>query len=414
MEDEHLSARFDRLLKHYQSKIDDLQLDIPEIPAPEEPAPEKTPEPPPAAPRPAEPEPKPEAAVLQAYTEMRLGAPPEPEPDPARVPGPEPAPAPLPTQPAWPSPEPTPLPPPVSEPPAEEAPPVRAVYTPQPAPAYQTWPGRYPPVPQAAAGPQRRRRVSLGVWTAAIAAVAAVAGVLSFWLYGRMQSSFYQAIPVAADKVRGLTWKDGRVYTADYQSQTLLAYDERGKALKTEENISNAGTGGITWADGTLWSTEIGRNAIYQHAPGPDNRIHRIYATPNRRPLSLCSDGDNIWAADAQASLAYRYLIGHSLIGTSLTPLNQYALPGAAPARLHATEGLLWVLDPKSLRLSRYRYDTGSLQLADSADLSAWLTAASQIEGMTASPAHLWILTGAPPTLHRFDLAHIKWGGAKP
>ena len=137
--------------------------------------------------------------------------------------------------------------------------------------------------------------------------------------------------------------------------------------------------------------------------------MRRIYATPTRLPSALAGDIENLWAADAKAGVLYRYLIGHSLNGVSLTPLNQYNLAGATAAGLHAADGRLWVLDSQSRRLTRYNYDAGTLSAVDSADLGARLPTGAAVSGLVVGGDCLWVLTAEPAVLHRFALRELRW-----
>ena len=231
-------------------------------------------------------------------------------------------------------------------------------------------------------------------------------GAFVFWRgYRHFQQPAHQAFFLPYENLHGLEQHDGKLFTGDIRLQMLISFNRDGK-LEDAERLDNHFVAGLCWADGTFWSTEKGRDAIYQHGPGPEHSILRIYATPNRKPLALCSDGDNIWAGDGEAAMVYNYLIEHSLNGTSLIPLKQYPLPGAAA--FCASNGLLWVLDSKS-RLSRYRYDAWTLAAVDGTDLSAWLTSDHPIVGLAAAPPFLWALASSPATLHRFDTRQLHW-----
>ncbi|MDD5656583.1 MAG: hypothetical protein PHF00_04940, partial [Elusimicrobia bacterium] len=116
------------------------------------------------------------------------------------------------------------------------------------------------------------------------------------------------------------------------------------------------------------------------------------------------------WAGEARAGMVYRYIIVHCLTGTSLTPLNQYPLPGAAPGGLFSSGGLLWVLDSATRKLTRYRFDAAGLTPADETNLSGALTGPPA--SMTLSPDALWVLVSSPPSLHRFALDRLSWKAA--
>jgi hypothetical protein len=107
--------------------------------------------------------------------------------------------------------------------------------------------------------------------------------------------------------------------------------------------------------------------------------------------------------------VVYRYLIERSLNGTSLTPLNLYDLPGAAASGIYAANGLLWVLDSQSRRLTRYSYDTGSLSAVDTVDLGPRLPADVAVSGLAVGGDFLWVLTAQPAVLHRFALRGLRW-----
>jgi hypothetical protein len=357
MGDEHLSARFEGLLKRYKEKLELLDLDLP---APTE-APPKPPEEPAPVPREEAP-PEPEPAVQESVR-----------------PGPEEPPLPpAPELPAW-------------EQPSlrESGPPQRPASAPVPAPK-----------------PPRRN------WKLAALALAALAAGLGWSLLNFADEPAYRAFSLSRAEVRGLAWHEGQVVVADAAERFLLLYGDDGRRLDSEESINSEDLSDLCWADGTFWSTKPGRSAIFQHGEPPEHGVRRIYATPGRLPAALTGDNENLWAADAKAAVLYRYLIGHSLNGVSLTPLNQYNLPNGIAAGLHASQGLLWVLDAESRRLTRYGYDAGTLSARDSAELGARVPAGSVIHGLAAGGDYLWVLTAQPATLHRFALKSLAWQGA--
>jgi hypothetical protein len=358
MKDEILSARFEGLLKRYREKLELLDLDLP--------APTETPPKPPEEPAPV----------------PREEAPPEPEPavQESVRPGPEEPPLPpAPELPAW-------------EQPSlrESGPPERPASAPVPAPK-----------------PPRRDGKP-----AALALLASLAAALVWGLLNFADEPAYRAFSLSRTQVRGLAWREGKVVVADAEERFLLLYKEDGRRLDSKESIDSSDLSDLCWADGAFWSTKPGRRAIFQHDDPPEHGVRRIYATPGRLPAPLAGDNENLWAADAAAAVLYRYLIGHSLNGVSLTPLNQYNLPGGTAAGLHISEGRLWVLDAGSRRLTRYAYDAGTLSAQDSVELGLRLPSGATIHGMVAGGDYLWVLTSEPAVLHRFALKSLAWKGA--
>lgn len=376
MAEDPLSTRFEGLLKRYKEKLELLDLDLPvpgEAPG-QAPAPPKAPEEP--AP-PAQPEPEPEPILPVKEPEPVL-----PDWDAPSMQESAPPPKPEPELPAW-------------EPPAmrESDPPPRPAAAKRPPAKGQVLP---------------RRKL----WPAALA-LAALAAALA-WGYLRFaQEPGYRTFSLSQASASGLSWREGKIVAADAEERRLLVFAKDGRRLESQEGISADGLGDLSWADNAFWSTSAGRSAIFQHADPPDHPVRRIYATPNRKPSALAGDNENLWASDAQAAVVYRYLIGHSLNGVSLTPLNQYNLPGAPAASLHASDGLLWVLDG-TRRLTRYSYDAGTLSARDSVELGARLPAGAEVRGMTRGEDQLWILTARPTVLHRFALKSLPWQPARP
>jgi hypothetical protein len=206
-----------------------------------------------------------------------------------------------------------------------------------------------------------------------------------------------------------LAWRDDKLAAVDADNQALIFFNAEGRKLGTAERFPNQAPAGLSWADGDFWSTEKGRSAISLHDQTPEHGVRRIYATPTRSPAALAGDNENLWVADAQAAVVYRYLLGHSLNGTSLTPLNQYNLTGAPAAGLHVADGKLWELDSQSRRLTRYSYDAATLSPEDSVDLGSRLPAKAAISGLAVGGDYLWILTAEPAVLHRFALRELRW-----
>ena len=364
MEEEHLSARFDILLKRYQEKLSLLQLDLPSAPdvpdAPETPA---------AVAEPAvmrSEEPKAPVAELPAWEPPALRETPRPSPTPVPMRGEEPA---------------------------------LAARQPAPKPARTT-------APAAAATPRSWR----ARWLAGSVLVLAAA----WWGYGRFgEAPAYRSFSLARTAVRGLSWREGKLVVADADDRFLLLYDTQGRRLDSKETINAPDLEDLAWVDGAFWSTAQGRSAIFQHDQNLEHGVRRIYATPNRLPAALSGDNENLWAADAQAAVVYRYLIGHSLNGVSLTPLNQYNLTGAPAANLYAAEGRLWILDSPTRRLTRYSYDAGTLAAVDAADLGSRLPPGAAVKGLVVGGDFLWVLTAEPAVLHRFALRGLRWQSAR-
>jgi hypothetical protein len=393
MEEDLLSARFDKLLKRYQEKLELLELDLPiapETPAPaEEPAPPTEPRqtdaalpqtPAPEPPRPAEPLPQDQPAAVLPAAETSEAAPSGATPirdEPPAAPVDD---LQLPSIPA----QPLPMP--------EDSRPTPAVAAEAPAET---------------AAPQPDRGFGrAALWAALSLAVAAIIWS-SFPSLGI--KSPYRAFVLPGTAARGLAWQEGRLAAVDAESQSLLLWDIDGKRLKSAEHFSNPAPVDLVWADGAFWSTEVGSHAILQHDPDPQHGIRRSFDTPNRWPSALAADNEDLWAADATAAVVYRYLIGRSLNGTSLTPLNLYDLPGATAAGLYAANGLLWVLDSQSRRLTRYSYETGSLLAADAVDLAERLPAGAAVSGLVVGGQYLWVLSADPAVLHRFALQGLRW-----
>ena len=409
MDEDILSARFDKLLKRYQDKLQALQLDLPPVEEPLEapPQPSPAPEEPYAQPEPPSPpqtpkmEPEPETMVPQQ----------EP-PEPAAVFSPLPQPDPAPETKPGPSAEQPPLPQAAALEDKEE-PAVAVVVEPPHAPGrHSSFPDELTPRPIATpAAPRKFLRAALRPIAMALAAAA----VVIWWSYRQLaEPAAYQAFPFSAQAPRGLAWSDGRLVAADAQSQALLFFDADGKKLASSASLSNPALSALTWADGAFWSTQQDRSAIFQHDADAEHRIRRIYATANRHPLALASDNENLWVSDAQVAVVYRYLIGRSLNGTSLTPLSQYNVEGGPAAGLYAGDGLLWVLDTQSRHLRRYRYDAGTLTAVDTLDLGLRLHDAGGLAGMTVGQDCLWVLTSNPAALHRFALGELHWESARP
>ncbi|HAM34453.1 MAG TPA: hypothetical protein DEB40_13755 [Elusimicrobia bacterium] len=382
MENEHLSARFDKLLKRYRSQIDRLDLDLPpvgEIPATTEEPPPQTPETAPLADIVEEPQ----APDARRSPETPAAKEPRSSQAPDVLRSPETA--------ALNS-EASALP--RLEPPPRD--PVERITLATPPPrAVVSKPGSRAP-----------RRFP---WPYALAAALMLAAAASWWGYRETALPAHQAFALAPAQLRGLVLRDNRLYSTDPQSQILMGFKADGRKLKAEGKLANPVLGQMAWIDGAFWSSSLGREVLYQHGAGPEHGVSRTYTTPNRHPFALCSDGDDLWVGDSQSNLAYRYLIGHSLTGTALTPLNQYTLPGGAPAGLHAADSLLWVLYSQSRHLARYRYDSGTIKPVDETDLSLWLPLVHPVAGMTADSSTLWVLTDSPTTLHRFDLRQLRW-----
>jgi len=263
--------------------------------------------------------------------------------------------------------------------------------------------------------PRERRTPAQGVaktrnraWLA-VPALALAAAAL-WWGYSRFEEApTYRSFSLARTAVGGLAWREGRLVIADSEDRLLLLYGVDGQRIETKESINASDLAGLAWADGSFWSTGRGRSAIFQHDHTPEHGVRRIYAAPNRLPAALAGDNENLWTADAQAAVVYRYLIGHSLSGVSLTPLNQYNLTGAPAAGLYAAEARLWVLDSHSRRLTRHSYDAGTLSAVDAVDLASRLPAGAAVKGLVAGGDFLWVLTAEPATLHRFALRGLSW-----
>ena len=344
MAEDPLSTRFEGLLKRYKEKLELLDLDLPAPgQAPKEPAPPAQPEPEPILPLK---EPEPALPDWDAPSMQESSPPPRPEP--------------APQLPDWESPH-----------MEETSPPQRQVQAP---------PQKAVPAQKAA---QQKILPGRKLWPAALA-LAALAAALA-WGYLRFaQEPDYRAFSLSRTEVRGMAWREGRVVVADASNRFLLLFDSAGRRLDSKESLSAEELSDLCWADGTFWSTKPGRSAVFQHDDTQEHGVRRVYATPNRLPGPLAGDNENLWAADAKAAVLYRYLIGRSLNGVSLTPLNQYNLPGGAAEGLHVSEGLLWALDAETRRLTRYAYDAGTLSARDSVDLSARLPAGAAIHGMAA------------------------------
>ncbi|MCX5794346.1 MAG: hypothetical protein NTY77_02465 [Elusimicrobia bacterium] len=251
-------------------------------------------------------------------------------------------------------------------------------------------------------------------WLAGLLLAAAAAIV---WLWrghpSLDEAPAYRAFPITGSALHGLAWRDGRLASVDSANGNLVLFDAEARRLRSTERLADPAPAGLAWVDKSFWSTGQEHNAIFRQKAGPERGRQRIYATPNRSPAALAGDDDNLWAADARVPVVYRYLVGLSLIGASLSPLNQYDLPGAPAAGLHAADGLLWVLDSHSRRLTRYAYEAGTLSAKDSVDLSARIPAAA-VSGLEVGGGFLWVLTTKPAVLHRFSLRGLSWQSAGP
>ncbi|MBI4679065.1 MAG: hypothetical protein HY748_15925 [Elusimicrobia bacterium] len=265
-------------------------------------------------------------------------------------------------------------------------------------------------VPSSTPASGRQRRV---VW--ALAAAACLAAPFAAWwavrtfgpAEGRAGRKAHRQVPVPFLEPAGLALRDGVLRVADWSRQTLLSVSDKGE-VGSVERLPNPNMTGMAYAENSLWTSDAGGGAVYEHSLDPNHPVVRAFRNKDHAPSALAWSSGRLWASDLRTRTVYEYAVSDKL-----SVARQLTLPGVQPAGLKVEEDALWVLDARSRKLLRYRLGTHPV-LESSLDLSAWLSAGCAPAGFVVEGDALWVVVTEPPALHRFDLKSLSWAAEPP
>jgi hypothetical protein len=260
--------------------------------------------------------------------------------------------------------------------------------------------------------PARRGPASRALWLvlAAVVTLGAAGGWMRFSRLQRLSGHRAMVLPLIGSV--GLARSGGLLYSLDPARKLLGAIDPATGVLVSLTAFPNAAASGLAVTDRALWSADES-GVLYEHAPGGDYAVRRVFSNANRRPTALFWDGSRLWVADAWTHSVYEYTLGGSL-----TAARQFTLPsGLSPAGLYASNGVLWVLDAASRTIFRFKTQA-LLEPLDTLSLQEWIAAPQKPTGMVIDGETLWIAAVSPSELHRLDLGRVSFtradGGRRP
>ncbi len=233
----------------------------------------------------------------------------------------------------------------------------------------------------------------------------ALAGIFAAVLLrgARGQPQAVSSAPLPYTETAGLVLDGERLLSIDRKRQLLFAFSADRLGVRSVQHFPVAGASGLALGRDSLWSTESESGIITQHAMDWKHTIQKTYANPDRSPTAVYWDGQFLWVYQVKSEVLFQCSVGDSLV-----PQRQYTLPGIVPTGLYVSGGMLWTYDLHTRRLFRFRLGVLASPL-DSADLDRWLPPRSLVTGFAVGPSHLYVVTDAPPELHRVELKRLAW-----
>lgn len=263
-----------------------------------------------------------------------------------------------------------------------------------------------PPAPSRRLTPAPARapwkpRVTPAGWAAAGAAAAVALGL---WLTRESARS----ADFALDSGDALAVREDKGDLLVAQGAGLLVLSQDGRELGRA--ALDAAVAGMSWSNGSLWSTDGVTPAVIERRDG----VHPTAFRLNHVPSDLYATERYLWTAQKGEHAIRQYLISRSMLGVVLQPIDRYDLPGIDPDAFAVdSSDVLWVLDVAARRLWRLRPLNGVYKPADYAPLTPVIGADGGMKDLSIKNGSVWLLSkpagGGQVHVLRLPVNRFEW-----
>ena len=191
------------------------------------------------------------------------------------------------------------------------------------------------------------------VWVRGSAAFVLLAVVVMGWSWheGWLTSRDYK-LPYSNPV--DMAWSDGKLYVADWMTQSIYVHDTRRKDLPIVKTyfLPDTHLSGIALCADALYTSDSWSKKIIRHHLDDTLSVSGTYPSPGPAPSSLFCDGKYLWSVDAQSGKIYQQRLDERL-----TVMAEYKSPGKSPVGFFKDEKYAWSSDSQTRRLYRLRLD---------------------------------------------------------
>lgn len=238
-----------------------------------------------------------------------------------------------------------------------------------------------------------------------VLAAVAVCAVAFTFLKSGFNSGTDDVFPMPHTRAAGLCLGSGeRLFFADPQRQLLFTVSAQDGQVKTVQGFHVVALTGLAFDGISFWSA--GSGGIARHEAPGRYQPARSYPEAGSAIAALDWDGKYLWTAGPGSPLM-RYLPGERLI-----PSGSYTAPAAMSAGFHVAGENLYILDPSSARLRRYKIGAG-IGPGSEAALGPFIPGKCRLAGFALDKSDLWLITENPPELRRIKLKRLRFSPIK-
>jgi hypothetical protein len=164
--------------------------------------------------------------------------------------------------------------------------------------------------------------------------------------------SVINSFPTPGSRPGGLTWKDGYLYHADYETNLVYKLDPAdGTVLSTIGPFPSIY--GVAW-DGThFWGTDGAADEIFEF--DISGTVLKTFPAPSTVPVGVVWDGSSLWVCDSEADRIYEINPSDGSV------LFSFAAPDTRVAGMAFDGTALWTNGRDSARTYRVSRDNGAV-----------------------------------------------------
>lgn len=190
---------------------------------------------------------------------------------------------------------------------------------------------------------------------------AAVAVALLAWPVMRHWRSPAREFAMSHSHPTAVAWEAGRVWTADWLSQTVYEAEVRGGELKIVRvaPLPQMRVTGLAMTKEHLYVADGWRHEIQRRRRDANLTLERSIKSPGPNPSSLFFDGRYLWSADAAQGRIFQHELDDAL-----TVVSSYRSPARAPVALFKDDKFFWSADGEKRLIYRHRLDSKLTPLA--------------------------------------------------
>jgi CheY-like chemotaxis protein len=205
-----------------------------------------------------------------------------------------------------------------------------------------------PAAKKAVAPPPRQNRRRAWPWLAAAGLLAAGA----LWMFGPW--SRLKQHPVPFSNPTAIAWNDGKLWVADWVTQTVYQLQPEGPSLRVLGTtvVPEAHLTGLVVVHDFVYTCDSWRKVIQKRRADPALTLVKEVPSPGPTPSGLFFDGQYLWSCDMTRGKIFQHALNDRL-----TVIATYPSPGKAPVALAKDPDYFWSADAETRKLYRHRLD---------------------------------------------------------